>query len=79
MFPNPATTEINVAVQIKKEGDQEIQIIDLSGRMVYSQIQSFYEGQNQFKLPLDNLPTGFYFVKFGAEGQTPVLKKFLKN
>jgi len=79
VFPNPATTEINVAVQIKKEGDQEIQIIDLSGRMVYSQIQSFYEGQNQFKLPLDNLPTGFYFVKFGAEGQAPVLKKFLKN
>ena len=79
VFPNPATTEINVAVQIKKEGDQEIQIIDLSGRVVYSQSQSFYEGQNQFKLPLDNLPTGFYFVKFGAEGQTPVLKKFLKN
>ncbi|GDX53075.1 hypothetical protein LBMAG27_21220 [Bacteroidota bacterium] len=79
VFPNPATTEINVAVQMKKEGDQEIQIIDLSGRVVYSQSQSFYEGQNQFKLPLENLPTGFYFVKFGAEGQTPVLKKFLKN
>lgn len=79
VFPNPATTEINVAVQMKKEGDQQIEIVDLAGRMVYSQTQSFYEGQNQFKLPLDNLPPGFYFVKFGAEGQTPVLKKFLKN
>ena len=79
LFPNPATTEINVAVQMKKEGDQQIEIVDLAGRVVYSQSQSFYEGQNQFKMPLDNLPTGFYFVKFGAEGETPVLKKFLKN
>ena len=79
VFPNPATTEINVAVQMKKEGDQEIQIVDLAGRLVYSQTQNFYEGQNQFKMPLDNLPTGFYFVKFSSGNSEPVLKRFLKN
>ncbi len=79
LFPNPATTEINVAVQMKKEGNQEIQIVDLASRMVYTQTQSFYEGQNQFKMPLNDLPPGFYFVKFSSDNSEPVLKKFLKN
>ncbi|MEI7801747.1 MAG: T9SS type A sorting domain-containing protein [Bacteroidota bacterium] len=79
VFPNPATSEINVAVQIQNEKTTEIQILDLSGKKVYSQSVDFTVGQNQFKLPLTDLPAGIYFVSFSDGGNQPVMKKFIKN
>ena len=79
VYPNPATSAITVTVQMRKQQTSAIQILDITGRKAYSQSIDFNEGQNQFKLPLNDLPAGIYFVSIGGETVTPLLKKFIKN
>ena len=64
---------------MKKDFSSEILILDLGGRQVLTQTTDFYEGQNQFKLQISDLPAGVYFVSINDGGEKPVLKKFIKN
>ena len=64
---------------MQKQQSSEITILDVSGKKVYAQQEDFVVGQNQFKLPLNNLPAGIYFVSFAEGTDKPVMKKFIKN
>ncbi len=79
LFPYPATTEINIAVQFKKDYTSNMEVVDMSGRTVYKESKDYFEGNNQFKVSLTDLPSGIYFIKISDGGDLPILKKFIKN
>ena len=61
VFPNPSHRVFNIAFQLEEQDDIEVQIIDVAGRIVYTQ---------QFENVLDQVynfdvlsEDGFYFVK----------------
>lgn len=64
-FPNPATTQITF------EPCSSIEIFDISGKKVYSNIQ-----QKQTELNIEFLKTGIYFIAF-KEGASAITKKLI--
>lgn len=81
IFPNPATTELNV-VYITDEADMILQldIVDLAGRKILSKAQEIVTGSNVISLDIHSVATGNYFIKYHiAENGTSGSLKFLKN
>lgn len=71
VYPNPAMNELNVSIQ----GIQEIQIIDIAGKIISS---GCFHNENNIKMFVTNLQSGIYLLKVTTESGV-VSKKFLKN
>jgi cytochrome c peroxidase len=74
VFPNPATTFINIEFTNAKENETTINIIDMSGKMVYSEINS--KNLETHRLDLNNLSNGIYLVNIFS-GNTSTQKKII--
>ncbi len=62
IFPNPATSFINISTQA---GLQQIIMTDLRGR----QVLEAFVSENQLRIAVDHLPAGFYLLKLvSSEG-----------
>jgi len=75
VYPNPANERINVVFDLA--GQSEIDIIDITGRLVRS---TRYEASGFTNLSLDvsSLNPGVFFVRVSAEGESNVLR-FIKE
>ena len=69
IFPNPATNFLNIIVSNTQWGLTRIDIFDLQGRTVYSDIVFCDEDENIFTIDIQNLPQGTYIVKVGKKTQ----------
>lgn len=72
MYPNPATTEINVVSDIDVTSAS---LIDINGRMVWSNMN---ERQNRFRIDVSRFESGFYFLRLETE-EGIVNKKVVVN
>ncbi len=64
IFPNPVTTSTNVSFILQSPASVELSIIDLAGRVVYSEAaKSYPAGENKITLKADNFDNGVYVVK----------------
>ena len=70
VFPNPAADFINVLLPNDDAKDLRIDILDMYGRVVKSELSS----QSSFQINISDLPQGVYFFKTGL-----VKRRFLKN
>ncbi len=68
-FPNPTTDFLNIIVSCNQCGLVRIDIFDLQGRTVYSDIVFYDEDENIFTIDIQNLPQGTYIVKVGKKTQ----------
>jgi len=66
IYPNPATTEININFKKPIEGNINCSLTDLSGKIVYS--EKFSKNQN-IRIKTSNLPKGNYilFIKINKK------------
>lgn len=71
-FPNPIVDIININISNNKWGLCRIDIFDLQGRTVYSDIVFCDEDENIFTIDIQNLPQGTYIVKVGEKTQKVV-------
>ena len=71
-FPNPTADFINISVSNTQWGLNRVDIFDLQGKIVYSDIVFCDEGENTFTVDLQNLPQGTYIVKIGEMTQKVV-------
>lgn len=62
LAPNPNTGTFNLFIQSPLNSSPFIHLIDLSGRILYSQTISLQEGYNQIEISKPELPSGVYFV-----------------
>nr|WP_294862600.1 T9SS type A sorting domain-containing protein [uncultured Fluviicola sp.] len=75
IFPNPATHEIQVTTSSLIE-NAEVSLIDLSGRIVYSNKHSL--SAEPTSISLENLSSGTYQL-FLNHGEHSIVKKIIKN
>jgi hypothetical protein len=75
VYPNPAAERINVVFDFV--GQSDIDIIDMTGRLVHS---THYDASGFTNLSLDvsSLNTGVFFIRVSAEGESNVLR-FIKE
>ena len=65
LFPNPTADFFNINIINTQWGAARIDLFDLQGRAVYSDIVFCDEGENIFTIDFQNLPQGTYIVKVG--------------
>ena len=75
VYPNPASEYLNVVFD--HTGNTSIQIIDMTGRTVYSTLHNA-GGFTNMTLDINQLNPGLYFLKVNAEEETGVLR-FIKE
>ncbi len=75
VYPNPASENVNVLFD--HTGEAQIQIIDMTGRTVYSTLYRA-GGFSNLSLDISQLNPGLFFLKLDAENETGVVR-FIKE
>ncbi|NRB49924.1 MAG: fibronectin type III domain-containing protein [Saprospiraceae bacterium] len=63
LFPNPATQALNVRLNCPFEEQLSLKVMDTQGKLVRQLSIYTDEGTNLFELPIEELPTGTYFLQ----------------
>ena len=73
IYPNPASEFANVRLTFEKNVNLVIEVIDVTGRLVYSQPYGFISaGERIFNIPTYDLNEGNYILRVIANGQAEV-------
>ena len=79
VFPNPFSIETNFTFDLIESGNVVLDIFDASGKMVFSQNQTFPAGQNNIIIRQSDLAhSGLYFYKIQTQNRGYSGKIFLK-
>jgi len=77
LYPNPATSQLNVVLDAKEAGLHQVTITDLAGKVTYS-TQVSVNGLQNISIPVSTLANGYYLVSVEANGNRSV-QKFVKQ
>ncbi len=78
LYPNPASTSVNLAFTAKAGEKGMIQVLDLSGRELKSQpIDGTEAGDNTYTISTDGLNPGIYLVNVAADSGTRRVAKLV--
>ncbi|MEZ5046197.1 MAG: T9SS type A sorting domain-containing protein [Chitinophagaceae bacterium] len=80
IFPNPVENNFFVQIEAPSSYDDiSIQVSTVQGNIIFSHSLPIYEGLNQFKEDISNLPQGMYQIRI-FEGSEPLFSQsILKN
>jgi PKD repeat protein len=67
LFPNPATDNVNLELNMRDNSTISVSIVDNSGKVVYSENKEVVEGQNVHSLTTSSLSSGYYNVVLSTE------------
>ena len=68
IFPNPASDITQISINISESLQGELQIIDISGQLVYRKDVQLSAGQSQIPVDVKQFSTGQYIVNINGEG-----------
>ncbi len=63
VFPNPAGSFVNCRFESPVEGNAQLSIFDMNGKLLKTQETLLYIGGNHWKLDLNGIPKGTYLVR----------------
>ena len=75
LYPNPVQNELNIDFGSELNTDVSIQLLDVSGRLIYS---NSYANSTTVRIPTSNYENGIYFVKISNENAEQLFK-FVKQ
>ncbi len=75
IFPNPASEQINIALNEKSTEPFSVEIIDFLGKKVYSQS---YNGVNTVSIDSKTFSSGIYLVTVSSQGKRETQKIIIK-
>jgi len=78
IYPNPATSELNVSYNALVGGKNTIQVVDMVGKVIMNYEINANEGLNEVLIDTQNLGNGVYFVKVGDRTNAKTLQ-FIKQ
>lgn len=78
LYPNPASNQAEISIFSNNNTNTEIDIYDMSGKLILSDILMLNEGSNQFVMNIESFNKGMYFVILSNEFGTEKLK-FVKE
>jgi hypothetical protein len=74
LYPNPASSEAVLSLDVKNSSDLLVDIVDVTGKKVFSYQAKNVLGSYKTILPVNILSSGFYFVKVQLGEASEVLK-----
>ena len=79
LYPNPTSGILNFKFYSPEKADMQIEILDLTGRTVYSKSTAILPGDNFNVIPLHalNVSAGSYFLKLSKSGNKPSFFPFV--
>lgn len=75
LYPVPARDLVNLVIGSDKNIKTALQVYDTKGKTVVSMAVTITQGVNNFKIPVQNLAAGEYFIK-GTNGELEISKRF---
>ncbi|OYT13289.1 MAG: hypothetical protein B6I19_05905 [Bacteroidetes bacterium 4572_114] len=78
IYPNPAISEVNINYESVDNGQLELGIYDLAGRLVHQERLEIKSGNNTFSITNLNLMPGVYMVRL-SNGNVFALHKLIVN
>jgi hypothetical protein len=81
VYPNPASSEFNIDIDVAKVGDVQMSIYSVTGLMVMNpKTINLEEGRNTINQNIDNLSNGIYIVRLvDASNNEVMVKKLIKR
>lgn len=80
LYPNPARDEVNLDIFVAREGDYEVSVTDMYGKVIYSRKSLYLVGLNKETFDLKSITSGMYMVKIRETGtQSKAFGKFIKQ
>lgn len=67
VFPNPSTGAVNISVEEANTSDAQVQLMDLSGRVIETVVLNDIDGTREIQMDLSDLPRGVYILKYRSE------------
>jgi len=68
LYPNPVTEQSNLFIDIEHAHQLLLEIVDVAGVVVQTQIVEAQSGTNQFQMSTMDLAKGFYLLSVEIEG-----------
>lgn len=65
-FPNPATDIINFELFTESEVEAEVEVVDMRGRIIYSESIHLEHGINEKQIRTNKLTRGMYFIRVSS-------------
>ncbi len=62
LYPNPAMSTFNLNINTLNTADANLQIMDITGRIVYNELLTLHKGHNIKQINVSNLSQGIYIV-----------------
>jgi len=78
LYPNPVNDFVNIECDIIKQGVVNVQVVDLSGKVVSSKQLGVRKGKNKLSVDLSHLAAGTYVMK-AVSGNQVFTGKFIAN
>ena len=79
LFPNPAGSSVSVIIHPGNSATLKFEILDMTGRNLYSATKVCLAGSNLITLPVSQIPSGIYlFAVKTMEGSVILIKKMVK-
>jgi len=79
MYPNPAKGMVNIEINISLASTIDMQVLDITGRIVYAERVSVIKGQNIKHINLSNLTQGIYILSLKNDNFNFNKKLILNN
>jgi hypothetical protein len=68
IFPNPVSDHININIVAKSKNDITIKILDMTGKVIYTQISGINKGNNLIQIDRGTIQSGIYFINMTGSG-----------
>lgn len=79
VYPNPARSTINVAINISEASPMTLEVVNADGKVLLQKQQRINSGYELIPVDVSNLSSGFYFVRVTTEDGTVVEKITINN
>lgn len=79
IYPNPASSTMNINYSLISNADVNVTIYDLSGRIVDFQLAYGLAGNNQESINVSELQPGMYILELTANKKDKIISRFIIN
>ncbi|HNW70145.1 MAG TPA: T9SS type A sorting domain-containing protein [Bacteroidales bacterium] len=67
IYPNPVSEMLNINLFSNEVQTVTIELMDMQGKLIESRTEQAYTGQNSFKLDMQGMTSGIYFIRMSTK------------
>jgi len=77
LFPNPATNQVNLSVELNQNQKVQIKLFNSLGAQTGYITADGFQGNNEYKINVSDLPEGVYFAQIHLDGNLVTTRRFI--